>query len=135
MTEENQRPPVPEGTYASRVQDIVEEERTNKILASKKREQEKIKLADGDKEFARAILSLTDNESFKIYLQYEAKEMGNRMVGAFEDSPDATLKTASFGEKMAFNKGRLYQMEHFRRIREHLVSRYLEANKIEKEIK
>jgi hypothetical protein len=74
-----------------------------------------------------------DDDKFKAYLNWEAKEIGDRMIRAFEDVPDAVLKTGSFGEKMAFNKGRLYQMEHFKRIRDNLISRFLESSKIEKE--
>ena len=125
------RPAVPEGTFMQRMNEVAEDARSSKIASMTKKKE--IFISNDDKEIARQIIYLMDDDKFKAYLNWEAKEIGDRMIRAFEDVPDAVLKTGSFGEKMAFNKGRLYQMEYFKRIRDNLISRFLESSKIEKE--
>lgn len=120
-------------TYAERVgklQEEVREENARKVFQANKKE---IVLSDPEIDMARILCSLMNDDLFKKYLEYEAIEIGRRLTESFDEPADASLKLMSFGEKMAFNKGRYYQMEHFRRIRRNLISRYLEKSKLEKE--
>ena len=120
-------------TYAERLSKVKEEVHEDQARQAFQKKQAKVALSDPELDMARVLCSLMNNELFKKYLEYEAIEIGRRMIEAFDEPTDAGFKSMTFGEKMAFNKGRFFQMEHFRRIRKNLISRYLEKSQLEKE--
>jgi len=122
-----------QGTYADRMNKVAMGVREEHSKLMSKKLKEKLLLLDNEKDIARVIISLMNDDNFKKYLEYEAIEIGRRLKDAFEAPADVAMKSATFGEQMAFNKGRYYQMEHFRRIRNNIVSKYLEWTKLEKE--
>ena len=105
-------------SYADRVK-----ERKDKV-EEKKVSQTKLLMSAKEIEFARALVALMNNESFKIYLQFESYELGDTLATAFDAPNQGELNGASFGEQMAFKKGGYVKLLKWRKRREELVKRY-----------
>lgn len=119
-------------SYQERIAMMEKEEKTTFI------KQEKAKsarpLAKNEQEYAEAIHRLFQIEDFKTYLEYEAREIAERMTASFEEPKEPMLKTATLGEKLAYNKGRYYQMMHVRNERTNLAKQYVNnLRNVEKE--
>lgn len=127
MAEEKKEKYVP---YSERLGEAIEEERKELFKTKLK---PKLNLTDEQQEFAKAFLRLSQNDDFKTYLKFENFEISNRLIEAFaNDSKDATM---SFGEKMAFNKGRHMQMVYLKNSREMIMKLYVSMLKQEEKIK
>lgn len=118
------------GTYAERVQEAQDE--TRRAFRGRRKEPV-FSLTPKQVEIAQAFVRLINNPDFKVYMQFEANEIASILARAFDPPPDGVLKTTSFGEQMAFNKGRAFQMSYFINERETLVKTFLEMTKTKKE--
>ena len=91
----------------------------------------KLNLTDVEERFAAALGRLSSNQDFKLFLELENIEIAKRMAESFE--VHSSMAKATFGEQMAFNKGRSHQAHSFRNSRSNLLNRYID--KIDKEAK
>jgi hypothetical protein len=120
-----------DSTFADRI-NAQEESAKNRHLLKK----QKFILSPQARKFAELLVRLYQNEDFKAYLEYEGMEISDLLVHGFEKPPATLFESSSFGEQMAFNKGRYYQQIHFKGKRETLLNEYmliLETEKNNKE--
>lgn len=116
-------------SYSERLQKVTEEVQN---AVPKKREGHIFKITQQEHEVAQAFLRLSENVDFKNYLQFENQEIGELCVKGFNSPAQGIMDGATFGEKMAFNKGRLFQMNYIRGRRDSIVKIYLELLKKQK---
>lgn len=108
-------------TYADRV----EKHKEDAFRSAQKRKEPKLILSPAAEKFAEKLVRLYQNEDFKSYLEFEGMEISERIVNGFEKPPATLFDSSDFGEQMAFNKGRYYQLIHFKAKRDTLVKEYI----------
>lgn len=123
--EEGKKEPPPRKTYAEQLAELREEG----VKESKQKREElshgtTVKLSSSEEEIAEALSNLMNNKDFKVYLEMEAMEQGDRLVRAFDKPAKADFDSADFGEQMAFNKGRSHQMTFLRLRRQQILMIY-----------
>ena len=116
--------------YSQRISEAVEEHR--KELFKKGNIGQRYPLSDSEKRFAKALINLYNNPDFKVFLELENFEAGERMVRSLDTPSESIFPSKDFGQQMAFNKGRHFQMGYLRKQRDQLVSIYLHNLKVEK---
>src|SRR5574343_482608 len=96
-------------TYIERIGAIKDEEQ-KKFLKSKEQAKPIIKMSEKDLAYAQALVRLRDNDDFKVFLNLESEMIAERMTSAFKLPTSELGADTSYGERMAFNHGRFYQM-------------------------
>lgn len=125
---EDKKEEAPFETYAERLQKVVEERQN----VPRKKEGHVFKPSQEEHEIAQVLIRLSEHADFKAYLQFENQEIGELCVKGFSPPAQGLMDGATFGEKMAFNKGRLFQMNYIRGRRDSIMKVYLEILKKQK---
>lgn len=108
-------------TYADKIDELRADE-GEKLFREKDR-QGRLLLSSKEQSLAQALVRLSGSEDWKTVLEFESIESSERILGAFSVPPGMDKHT--FGEQMAFNKGRSYQMAILRNKRDNIVKAYL----------
>lgn len=115
----------PYESYAQKIQKLRQEQEESKAPQRAFTR----KMSEKRAEIAQALIRLSGNPDFKKYLEFENTELSELYVNAFGKPPDQDMALASFGEKMAFNKGRLFQMNYIRYGRDGILKGYVASLK------
>lgn len=115
-------------TYEEKLGGALAEE--NERLFREKARARRLLLSEQEQSLAQALIRLSGSEDFKTYVHFESLETSDRVIGAFATGSE--MEGCTFGEKMAFNKGRSHQMSILRNKRDSIVKAYLNMLQQEK---
>lgn len=114
-------------SYAEKLNSALNEERNAFQKGQDKKSS--INLSDREQHYAEAMAHLMNNEYFKSYLEFESIEIAKRLAMSFEPPEDPMFAQATLGEKLAFNKGRHFQMMYVLKTRQTLIKAHLALNR------
>lgn len=128
MEEEKKEPEKEYVSYKDRLEAAVADEK-KKIFEKRKQLNAASMMNEEEERFAKAIISLAQLPEFKVFLEFETRELSDRLVRGLETPSETIFPVKDYACQMAFNRGRQFQMAYWRKAREQIVSAYVSKMK------